>query len=228
MSKNKKDLLFWAIEFIISTILMFWYALQANETGTLISLAFIILGGIMLCIFWMKQQKEKDDVPLTTDMEIFIAGLELRPKKNREIKNIAGYLEKSIMPNEEILAVPSLAGIAYAILTDKRVILKDSAKELITPLEKINNVIRNYSTIHVNDNFITLSFVNDAEKFVNMLNNKISNIQTVKETIKIENKIVTEESITSQLQKLSNLHDSKVLSDYEYFMKKQELLDKIK
>ena len=125
------------------------------------------------------------------------------------------------MPNEEILAVPSSAGIAYAILTDKRVILKDSAKEIITPIEKINNVIRNYSTIHINDNFITLSFIDDAEKFVNMLNNKISNIQTVKETIKIENKIVTEESITSQLQKLSNLHDSKVLSDYEYFMKKQ-------
>ena len=88
--------------------------------------------------------------------------------------------------------------------------------------------MRNYRTIYINDNFITLSLADDAEKFVNMINNKISNIQTVKETIKIENKIVTEESITSQLQKLSNLHDSKVLSDYEYFMKKQELLDKMK
>lgn len=228
MSKNKKDLLFWVIELIISSIVMLCLAGKGNGTGAIISYMFIFMGLIMLGRIWLKKQKEEDNVPLTTDMEIFIAGLELRPKKNREIKNIAGYLEKSIMPNEEILAVPSSAGIAYAILTDKRVILKDSAKEIITPIEKINNVIRNYSTIHINDNFITLSFIDDAEKFVNMLNNKISNIQTVKETIKIENKIVTEESITSQLQKLSNLHDSKVLSDYEYFMKKQELLDKMK
>lgn len=228
MSKNKKDLLFWVIELIISSIVMLCLAGKGNGTGAIISYMLIFMGLIMLGRIWLKKQKEEDNVPLTTDMEIFIAGLELRPKKNREIKNIAGYLEKSIMPNEEILAVPSSAGIAYAILTDKRVILKDSAKEIITPIEKINNVIRNYSTIHINDNFITLSFIDDAEKFVNMLNNKISNIQTVKETIKIENKIVTEESITSQLQKLSNLHDSKVLSDYEYFMKKQELLDKMK
>lgn len=228
MSKNKKDLLFWVIELIISSIVMLCLAGKGNGTGAIISYMLIFMGLIMLGRIWLKKQKEEDNVPLTTDMEIFIAGLELRPKKNREIKNIAGYLEKSIMPNEEILAVPSSAGIAYAILTDKRVILKDSAKEIITPIEKINNVIRNYSTIHINDNFITLSFIDDAEKFVNMLNNKISNIQTVKETIKFENKIVTEESITSQLQKLSNLHDSKVLSDYEYFMKKQELLDKMK
>lgn len=228
MEKNKKNLIFWVIELIISSIVMLCLAGTGNGIGAIISYIFAFVGLIMLGIIWSKKHKKEDNVLLTTDMEIFIAGLELRPKKNREIKNIAGYLEKSIMPNEEILAVPSSAGIAYAILTDKRVILKDSAKEIITPIEKINNVIRNYSTIHINDNFITLSFIDDAEKFVNMLNNKISNIQTVKETIKIENKIVTEESITSQLQKLSNLHDSKVLSDYEYFMKKQELLDKMK
>lgn len=228
MSKNKKDLLFWVIELIISSIAMLCLAGTGNGTGAIISYMFIFMGLIMLGRIWIKKQKEEDNVPLTNDMEIFIAGLELRPKKNKEIKNIALYLEKSIMPNEEILAVPSLAGIAYAILTDKRVILKDSAKELITPIEKINNVIRNYRTIHINDNFITLSFVGDAEKFVYMLNNKISNIQTIQETIKVENKIITEESITSQLQKLSNLHDSKVLSDYEYYMKKQELLNKMK
>lgn len=226
MSKNKKLSIYILIEIFTSTILM--VCCINNIPLMMFFIVLIVVGFIYLIILQNKVQKEEDNVPLTTDMEIFVAGLELRPKKNKEIKNIAVYLEKSIMPNEEILAVPSLAGLAYAILTDKRVILKDSLREFITPIEKINNVVRNYRTIYVNDNFITLSFSDDAEKFVNMINNKISNIQTVKETIKIENKIVTEESITSQLQKLSNLHDSKVLSDYEYFMKKQELLDKMK
>ena len=226
MSKNKKLSIYILIEIFTSTILM--VCCINNIPLMMFFIVLIVVGFIYLIILQNKVQKEEDNVPLTTDMEIFVAGLELRPKKNKEIKNIAVYLEKSIMPNEEILAVPSLAGLAYAILTDKRVILKDSLREFITPIEKINNVVRNYRTIYINDNFITLSFSDDAEKFVNMINNKISNIQTVKETIKIENKIVTEESITSQLQKLSNLHDSKVLSDYEYFMKKQELLDKMK
>ena len=226
MSKNKKLSIYILIEIFTSTILM--VCCINNIPLMMFFILLIVVGFIYLIILQNKVQKEEDNVPLTTDMEIFVAGLELRPKKNKEIKNIAVYLEKSIMPNEEILAVPSLAGLAYAILTDKRVILKDSLREFITPIEKINNVVRNYRTIYINDNFITLSLADDAEKFVNMINNKISNIQTVKETIKIENKIVTEESITSQLQKLSNLHDSKVLSDYEYFMKKQELLDKMK
>lgn len=226
MSKNKKLSIYILIEIFTSTILM--VCCINNIPLMMFFIVLIVVGFIYLIILQNKVQKEEDNVPLTTDMEIFVAGLELRPKKNKEIKNIAVYLEKSIMPNEEILAVPSLAGLAYAILTDKRVILKDSLREFITPIEKINNVVRNYRTIYINDNFITLSLADDAEKFVNMINNKISNIQTVKETIKIENKIVTEESITSQLQKLSNLHDSKVLSDYEYFMKKQELLDKMK
>ena len=226
MSKNKKLSIYILIEIFTSTILM--VCCINNIPLMMFFIVLIVVGFIYLIILQNKVQKEEDNVPLTTDMEIFVAGLELRPKKNKEIKNIAVYLEKSIMPNEEILAIPSLAGLAYAILTDKRVILKDSLREFITPIEKINNVVRNYRTIYINDNFITLSLADDAEKFVNMINNKISNIQTVKETIKIENKIVTEDSITSQLQKLSNLHDSKVLSDYEYFMKKQELLDKMK
>ena len=63
---------------------------------------------------------------------------------------------------------------------------------------------------------------------VNVINKIVSSIQTIDQTIKIENKIVTEESITSQLKKLSDLHDAKVLTDYEYSIKKQELLDKMK
>ena len=145
MSKNKKLSIYILIEIFTSTILM--VCCINNIPLMMFFIVLIVVGFIYLIILQNKVQKEEDNVPLTTDMEIFVAGLELRPKKNKEIKNLAVYLEKRIMPNEEILAAPSLAGLAYAILTDKRVILKDSLREFITPIEKINNVVRNYRTI---------------------------------------------------------------------------------
>ena len=43
---------------------------------------------------------------------------------------------------------------------------------------------------------------------------------------KIEHKYVTEESIQEQIKKLSELYNDGVLTEYEYSMKKQELLEK--
>lgn len=45
---------------------------------------------------------------------------------------------------------------------------------------------------------------------------------------KIEHRYITEEDAMSKIQKLSELHDAGVLTDYEFSIKKQELLDKVK
>ncbi len=45
---------------------------------------------------------------------------------------------------------------------------------------------------------------------------------------KIEHRYITEETAQEQIEKLSELYKSGVLTEYEYYMKKQELLDKIK
>lgn len=165
---------------------------------------------------------------LATDMEIYIAQLEIRPKANKDIKNIAVYLENTVMPNEKILAV-AYTNI-FTIVTDKRVIIKGDKTNYINiiPMEKISSVTQNGTRIFINQNWVNLFSVDLAREITDLINNQVSSSQTVGQAIKIENKIVTEETITSQLKKLSNLHDAKVLTDFEYSMKKQELLDKMK
>lgn len=173
------------------------------------------------------------DGPLITDLELVIVQLEIKPKSNKSIKYIANYLENIIVPNEEILAVATsknIGGENFAIVTNRRTIFKSSAVavEIITPLEKIQAVVQEGTIVKVNGNFIQLSSIEQAGKIVNLINKQIACVQTVEQAIKIENKIVTEENVVSQLQKLASLHEAKVLTDYEYSMKKQELLEKMK
>ena len=147
---------------------------------------------------------------------------------NKTIKKIATYLENTIMPNEKILAVAYVN--IYTIVTDKRIIIKGANSSYINiiPIEKITSLTQSDSRIFINQSWVNLLSTNMATKVMNIINNEISKTQTVKSAIKIENKIVTEETIASQLKKLSDLHDAKVLNDFEYSMKKQELLEKMK
>lgn len=193
----------------------------------------LLIGLYFIYKFYKDNNKDKitKNNLLATDMEIYIAQLEIRPKSNKDIKNVAKYLENIVMPNEKILAVESawcLLGTNFAIVTDKRVIFENKGNDIMTPIEKIETVIQNGTVVTVNKNWIELLSGDKASKIVNLINKQVSSIQTVGQAIKIENKIVTEETITSQLKKLSDLHDAKVLTDFEYSMKKQELLDKIK
>ena len=197
----------------------------------LIFLIFILVGIYYIYIHFKQESKCSNKNNLITDMEIYISQLEIRPEANKNIKTIANYLENIVMPNEKILAVGSawsIMGTNFAIVTDTRVIIKGSSIEIITPIEKIETVIQNGTVVTVNNNWINLLSIDKANKIVNLINKQISSIKTIGQTIKIENKIITEETITSQLKKLSDLHDAKVLTDFEYSMKKQELLDKMK
>lgn len=195
----------------------------------MIGLIVIILIGIIgyFAYLYYKENDTSKDI-LTTDMEIYIAQLEIHPTKNKLIKKVASYLENIVMPNEKILAVASTN--IFTIVTDKRVIIKGETSNYINiiPIEKISSVTQNGSVIFINQNWINLLSVDLANKLTNLINNVVSSTQTVQQAIKIENKIVTEETITSQLQKLSDLHKAGVLTDYEYSVKKQELLDKMK
>lgn len=191
-------------------------------------LIIIMLIGVY-CLYMLSRREGKfgKNDSLITDMEINIAQLEIKPSNNRNIKKISSYLESVIMPNEKIL------GVAYShiftVITDKRVIIKGETSNYINivPIEKISSVTQEGARIFINQNWVNLLSVDLASKVTNLINNQISSFQTVNQAIKIENKIVTEETITSQLKKLSDLHDANVLTDYEYSIKKQELLDKL-
>ncbi len=202
----------------------------------IVLIVIIMLGiiGYFIYAYYKGDNKIANKDILTTDMEIYIAQLQIKPQKNKLIKEVAKYLENIVMPNEKILAVETSKGAFgtnnFAIITDKRVIFENKASgvEIITPIEKIETVMQSGSIVKVNGYWINLASINKANAIVQLINNQVSSTQTLKETIKIENKIVTEENITSQLQKLSDLHKAGVLTDYEYSIKKQELLDKMK
>lgn len=161
-------------------------------------------------------------------MEVYIAQLEIKPPNNKLIKKVAKYLDSNIMPNEKVLAVAY--SYLFTILTDRRIIIKGDNNNYtnIIPLEKVTSVTQNGTRIFINQNWVNLLSVPLATKVMQLINNQVSSTQTVKEAIKIENKIVTEETITSQLSKLADLHKAGVLTDYEYSIKKQELLNKMK
>ena len=193
----------------------------------------IIFIGIYLIFKYCKPKNDNVNELLTTDMEIYIANLEVKPSSNKDIKRVAQYLENTIGLNEKVLAIECARGIlgtVFAIVTDNRVIFenKSNGVEIITPMEKVTSVMQNGTIANVNGNWINLQSVDKASKIVEVINKQIASVKTVGQTIKIENKVVTEETIVSQLQRLSDLHKAKILTDYEYSMKKQELLEKMK
>lgn len=213
--------------FVIGAIILAFLFFISLITDTIMMSFIYLIFFIVDIVYIFNNKKAKNDDILTTDMEIYIAQLEIKPESNKRIKNVAKYLETIIMPNEKILAVAY--AYIYAIVTDKRVIIRAEKSGCVTiiPIEKITTVTQNGGRVYINNQtWVNLQSIELANKFMNIVNNQVSSFQTLNQAIKIENKIVTEETITSQLQKLSDLHDAKVLTDYEYSMKKQELLNK--
>lgn len=74
--------------------------------------------------------------------------------------------------------------------------------------------------------------LNNAQNIISTLKIVISqNNEKYIETgtiTKIEHKYITEENASIQIERLSQLHKDGILTDYEFEMKKKELLDKIK
>mgnify|MGYP004630209133 CR=1 FL=1 len=75
-------------------------------------------------------------------------------------------------------------------------------------------------------------YMNNAQNIISTLKIVISQknekyIETGTIT-KVEHKYITEENASIQIERLSKLHKDGILTDYEFEMKKKELLDKIK
>lgn len=230
-NKSKKILIGTCIAVLL---LIGMISIKSDDMFNVCCFAFFI-ADIVYIITQLKSSKKNviDDI-LVTDMELNIAQLEINPSNNKRIKITAEYMENNIMPNETILAAAPtsdmLSGVV-AVLTDKRLIyigVINRSFVRVYPLEKINSVVQNGQYIYINEQYIVISDINLATKFASLINNTISSTQNIGDVIKIENKIVTEENIATQLKKLSDLHKANVLTDYEYSIKKQELLDKMK
>ena len=237
---KKTILIILMLAMTIIFILTYDYKSDVDSLGAIFALEAILFFGILIITGLLKSiykdikpRKYDKKVKLLTDTEIFIAQLNIRPKKNIEIKKLAEYIDSIIMPNEEILAIASEKSTynVFNILTDKRIIQKGIlSNELVKvlPIEKINTICQNGNIVFTDNILLILDTSEIATEFTNIINQKISSYQTLGQTIKIENKIITEETIASQIKKLSDLHDSRILTDYEFSIKKQELLEKMK
>lgn len=103
---------------------------------------------------------------------------------------------------------------------------------LVDNLQKPNikiNLKENYN-LNVNSKKYKETIA-EAERVVSMLKVIISrNKKYIENGIvtKVEHKYITEENASIQIERLSQLHKDGILTDYEFEMKKKELLDKIK
>ena len=104
---------------------------------------------------------------------------------------------------------------------------------IVNDLEKPNIKINLKEKLNLNTNSGKYKeILAKAEKIVSTLkviiarnNEKYIETGTI---AKVEHKYITEENVSTQIERLSKLHKDKVLTDYEFEMKKKELLDKIK
>ena len=125
----------------------------------------------------------------------------------------------------------------YAILTNKRIVLLDkgtfNVQETATiNLDKIDTINKKDKLlgcdIYIYTNSVKTILENverkEASKFIKRVNQELENYKVF--SIQI-NKTV-EKDITDKIEKLSELYKDGVLTEYEFFMKKKELLEKLK
>lgn len=94
-------------------------------------------------------------------------------------------------------------------------------------IEKIDSIETNTNSIHIHYGSNTKSLYqlssDDTIKFSNIINEQIDSYKT----IKIQTTQITEENFIDQISRLADLYKNGTLTEYEFSMKKQELLNKI-
>jgi hypothetical protein len=163
---------------------------------------------------------------------------ELQRKENNTVpKNLQKHLAKIIFKDEEIKNVVTgqFDKLTYSMLvTNKRMIMLCKTlfqiKQIEIPIEKINSIGQKqgllYGEVNISDGSskITLNHIpkKDVIPFINAVNEQVGNYKT----IKIEHKEIKQDDEITQIERLSDLYKSGNITDYEYSIKKQELLNK--
>lgn len=125
----------------------------------------------------------------------------------------------------------ALAFGTYIFNTNKRIILIEDSKtktNTIIPFSKIDS-------LSFGDDWIQLNTVTSQIKMQNMrpneviqLNKEINDGLESHKTLDINITRITEKDISEKIAKLKVLFDEGILTEYEFAMKKMELLDKAK
>lgn len=146
-------------------------------------------------------------------------------------------LSKNLIKNEEIIFFTSTMiadkfDTGYVYVTNKRVLVKVKKYEKSIPLEKIssidtgNKMGRNWIRINVNLTAILLDKI--PKQDILRLKEEINNGMQKHKNVSIDITQTTEKDIADKISRLRVLYEEGVLTEYEFSMKKLELLDKMK
>lgn len=147
------------------------------------------------------------------------------------------YLSTILQADEEIKCAIKYASVdmcginSKMICTNKRLIFfytgffGNSYSAIF--IEKIESIETHTNSIHIHYSSNTKSLYqlssDDTIKFANIINEQIDSYKT----IKIQTTQITEENFIDQISRLADLYKNGTLTEYEFSMKKQELLNKV-
>lgn len=168
---------------------------------------------------------------------------------NPEIKNIMPKkyflykelysLSKNFVNNEELMFFTFVTLTnnvnfekGYIYVTNKKILIKTKKYEKNIPLEKISSVdkgktMRN-NWIKINDNSTTIDLNNIPKQDIEKLKKEINKGLEKHKNVSININQTTEKDISDKIARLKVLYEEGVLTEYEFNIKKLELLDKIK
>lgn len=213
---------------------------------TLIVLILIILG---IC-YAVKRNNEKWYNELSMEDKTKIKELDIKLSEiNPKIKNIMPKkyflykelynLSKNFVNNEELMFFTSVTLTnnvnfekGYIYVTNKKILIKTKKYEKNIPLEKISSVdkgktMRN-NWIKINDNSTTIDLNNIPKQDIEKLKKEINKGMEKHKNVSINITQTTEKDISDKIARLKVLYEEGVLTEYEFNIKKLELLDKIK
>ena len=211
-----------------------------------IIVALIIIGTVLIKNSIDKKWYENLDIETKTkikELDLRLTDLNYKvknkmPKKYRLYKFLL-ELSKNLLKDEEIIFFTEITlseninfSKGFLYITNKRILIKTKKYEKNISLEKISSVdsgkIMRNNWLKINDNSTTIQLNNIPKQDINKVKEEINKGTEKHKNISINITQTTEKDISDKIARLKVLFEEGVLTEYEFNMKKLELLDKIK
>ena len=168
--------------------------------------------------------------------ELFGNNVDLFKEIREDIEEIKGCISKLVTYTMNQYEHPYQASDYKTVCTDRRVIIFKTGlfsnklvdipvKNIISIQNKVGLIFGNIE-IHYNGTWIKIG--NIPKKEINLYTNCINEQMENYKTISISEHISTEENYINKISRLADLYKDGKLTEYEYSIKKQELLENIK
>lgn len=147
------------------------------------------------------------------------------------LKHLVNEEEISFFMNVMIEDKVSKNNIEACIyITNKKIltIQKSRRNSKTIPFEKIDSIETGATWLMINDGSTTLKIVSSSKQSLRRLREEINKGMENHKNISIHMTQTTERDVADKIARLQVLYEEGVLTEYEFNMKKMELLDKVK